>query len=248
MAKTLSSNSNPIVKHLLKLRTDAHYRKDQGTVLIEGKKLISDLADDFSFERIIAKEAHLIPQKAEAKEIFLADEQILKKLSSTETPEGIAAEIKLPKEINFKGNHCLALDAISDPGNLGTLFRTALAFGWDGIFLLPGCCDPFNDKALRAAKGATFKIPFQRGDAASLKKIAEQNQLLPLAADLKGKKPEKIFHEKVLLVLGSEGQGLSEEIKNFCTLTSLPMSNQMESLNVASAGAIFLYLLQKKVH
>lgn len=248
MIKQITSLSNPTVQHLYKLRTDAQYRKEKATVLVEGIKLIRDLAKSFKFHKIAAKDLHLIPEEINAKELILVTDQLFHKLSSTKHPEGIVAEIDAPKASSLQGTRWLALDGVSDPGNLGSLFRTALAFNWDGIFLLPNCSDPLNDKALRSAKGATFKIPFQKGSLKQLKESLQEKGFTALAADLQGDNPQNFFfEERIALFLGSEGQGLSEEIRQICKPISLPMSSDMESLNVAAAGAIFLYLLQRKV-
>lgn len=245
MIRHLTSPTNSAFQHLVKLRSNASYRKSCNRILIEGKKLIQDLAKSHFFYTILAKDEELIPEGVESKEILLADETLVRKLCSTETPEGIVAEIELPKEGLLQSlNKLLVLDGISDPGNLGALLRSACAFDWDGVFLLPSCCDPFNDKALRAAKGATFKIPFKKGNWHSLKELLLKEKLVAIAADLKGRRPELFSKKRVALVLGNEGQGLSNEAIQFCTPVTLPISSEMESLNVAVAGGILLYLLK----
>jgi len=246
MAKIISSLTNPLVKHLVHLRADADYRQEQKLVLVEGRKLIAELG---TLHTIVTTDLQLIPEGCQAAEVFLASESVLHKISATKNPEGIVGEVDMPAESRLKGvERLLALDGISDPGNLGTLLRTACAFGWGGIFLLPNCCDLFNDKALRAAKGTTFKIPYRKGDWEALKKLAVSEQLTPLAADLEGKSPEKFANAaKVLLVIGSEAKGLSAQAKKFCTSITLAMAkNSVESLNAAVAGALLLYLLKKE--
>ncbi|KAL2650382.1 hypothetical protein R1flu_018510 [Riccia fluitans] len=176
----------------------------------------------------------------------------------------------------------LVLDAIQDPGNLGTLIRTAAAFGWDGLFLLPGCCDPFNEKALRAARGASFRVPIAVGNWYHVQELAALNGLKlfagepePLDSDSRGKsvpdnkmnerangfgvgrisldfdgdistklKPLFSSQEGLCLVLGSEGQGLSDDILKDCTPVGIPMPGRFESLNVAVAGGILMFLLR----
>ncbi len=239
--RPISSLNHPYIKHLVKLRQNASYRREQGKILLEGKHIIAEHASLLS---ILVQDSQLITPTMKAQEIFLVDSAIMKKISSTGNPEGIVAEAQMPEKKPIV--HCqnlLALDGVSDPGNLGTLFRTACAFGWTAIFLLPTCCDPFNDKALRAAKGATFKIPFQQGTLNDLKKIVDANQLKPLCADLSGVTPEEISTKKVLLIVGNESKGLSKEVRNYCQAITLPMK-QMESLNASIAGGILLYLFR----
>ena len=140
----------------------------------------------------------------------------------------------------------LALDAVQDPGNLGTLLRTALAFGWDGVFLLPGCTDPYGDKAVRASRGAALRMPVGRGDLSELRRVVEAKGLVMLAAEPEPEMAPGGHHKmdmqkdcddvgprgtstylsaspSVCLVLGSEGQGLSREVLEACTPVAIPM-------------------------
>ena len=112
------------------------------------------------------------------------------------------AEIEMPKESTLeKCRFVLALDGVADPGNLGTLLRSALAFGWEGIFLLENSCDLFNDKAIRAARGATFRLAFASGSWEKLQEIIKKYKWEPYAADLTGISPEKIKGKKSLLLV-----------------------------------------------
>jgi len=120
---------------------------------------------------------------------------------------------------------------------------------WGGTlsFFLPGGCDPFNEKVLRAARGAHFKIALARGTTEDLRLWVESNHVQPLAADLHGIAPEKIpLETKRVLVLGNEAQGISKAVKEFCTPVTILMPGEMESLNVAVAGGILLYMLSRK--
>jgi len=139
----------------------------------------------------------------------------------------------------------LVLDGVADPGNLGTLLRTALALGWEGAYLLQNCCDPYNDKALRAAMGATFRLPLRMGTASTLQQLAEEEDWRCWVADLKGESPESVpTQQKIALILGSEAHGVSEACRRLGRAVAIPMPGSMESLNVSTAGAILLYLLR----
>ncbi|KAH0454100.1 hypothetical protein IEQ34_016024 [Dendrobium chrysotoxum] len=144
-----------------------------------------------------------------------------------------------------------------DPGNVGTLLRSSLAFKWDVVFLLPGCCDPFNEKALRAARGASFQIPIIYGNWLHLEALASRFQMKMLAGHpenyaeassqislLSAKLADSLANRPLCLVLGSEGHGLSLEALQSCELVAIPMAGMFESLNVSVAGGIFLYMLQ----
>ena len=163
-------------------------------------------------------------------------------------PEGILATFALPLMNQLKkSQRLLALDAIQDPGNMGTLLRTCLALGWDGCFLLPGCTDPFSDKALRAAKGATFFLPLVTGSWDDLFTFSKANRLRLLLADVAGKSVASFsLDEPLCLVMGNESKGISENVKDLFEHISIPMSGAMQSLNVSSAAAILLHLLRGK--
>ena len=129
-----------------------------------------------------------------------------------------------------------------------------------GVFLLPGCCDPFNEKALRASRGASFQIPIVCGRWIHLEALTNKYQMRILAAQPENSeelKPASLLSQgladsltdtKMCLVLGSEGSGLSEKTKEVCELVSIPMVGEFESLNVSVAGGIFLYMLQVENH
>lgn len=163
----------------------------------------------------------------------------------------------------------LVLEGVQDPGNLGTLLRCATAFGWDGVWLLPGCCDPFNDKALRASRGASLRLPLVSGDWKQLEHVAAGNGLVLLAAEPEeleqeprqqmGQRQEQgqptkaaggdwlqeLRQQRIALVMGTEGQGLSQRALSACRPVSVPMMGDMESLNVGIAGGILMFLLSE---
>ena len=178
--------------------------------------------------------------------------------SSTSSRSTIFTTTKIPPIIK----RLLVLDAVQDPGNMGTLLRTSLALGWY-VWLLPGCCDPYNEKCLRSSRAAVFRVPMVvNGSLEEWDDVVEKHRLVCIAAD-----PHvDIVREEgsgcdggggvselewrgaegggVCLVLGSEGQGLSEPaVSRCCTRVGIPMTGEMESLNVAVAGAILMFCL-----
>ncbi len=244
--KEITSLQNPLVKHLVKLRKEKKYREKHRSFLVEGKKLVNELCVDIEAKSILLIDTKLLSKNAKSKECFLVREEIIHKISGVRTPEGIIGEFPLPAECSFEGvKFLLALDGVSDPGNMGTLLRTALALGWEGAFILDNCCDPFNDKAVRSAKGATFRLPLKFGDWEALEKIAGKNHLYSIAADTEGKDVAELSKGKgTLLVLGSEAKGLSEESLKRCEKVTIPMTGKTESLNVSIAGGILMYLVK----
>lgn len=221
--------------------------------------------------------------------VVAVTEGVMQKITGLESvsPTTLAAEVELPGLVDFESwrpgqlHRLLALERCQDPGNLGTLLRTALALGWDGVFLLPECADHFNEKAMRASRGACFKLPVASGSLEDWKRVTQHHGLACIAADLDrtsggGNGEFSTAADAVLrngsskdngtngasssttsanvwesldedvrisLVLGNEGQGLSENVLQECTAVSIPMIGDMESLNVAAAGAILMWTL-----
>lgn len=246
--KEITSLQHPLIKHWVKLRKNHDYRHEHHRLLIEGIKIVHEVSETVPIKCLIATAETYEPDQIPAEEVILVSEAVMQKISGTESPEGLIAEIEMPPQAALeKKNNLLILDGINDPGNLGTLLRTALALGWDGVFILENSCDPYNDKSLRAAKGATFRLPLAMGDWKSLKKLLSSQPRQCLAADLEGASPESLpSAKKRALILGNETHGLSEQAKQLCTLVTIPMSRKMESLNVSIAGGILMYLLSCK--
>lgn len=233
--RRITSLQHPLVKYLVKLRQERDFREQEKSVLVTGVKLVTELAP---LKILIADRE--VPNLS-ATETFLATPEILKKITGLQSPEGVAAVVPLPATADLK--HCsrlLILDGISDPGNVGTLLRTALGLRWKGAFLTPGSADPFNEKAIRAAKGATFRLPLCSG---SWEQLSLQDKTV-FVATLGGQLLDKIGKkEKIVLILGNETHGPSAHAKKIGVPISIPMTPAMESLNVASAGAILMYTL-----
>lgn len=246
--KQISSLQHPLVKHLVKLRQNSDYRYDHHSILIEGSKIIAEAAPLTTFKHLITVSPELIPNPVKADEILLTTPEIIQKISGLKSNEGILAEIPMPENKDLKEkNYIIALDNINDPGNLGTMIRTALALGWEGIFLIDETCDPFNDKALRASRGAVFKLPIMKGSWEDLKKIIVNNQLQCYVADIEGIPFEQVPPSKgLLLVLGNEAHGPSALSLNHCKPITIPMKESMESLNVSVAAGILMYSLRHK--
>lgn len=248
MAKEISSLQHPLIKHLVKLRKDSAYRKQQRTVVVEGKKLIQELAKTHSINLLILAEDQKELVSIAAKDQIIVPRNVIDKISGVQNPEGVLAELSLSTdEIPKNLHYLLAFDQVSDPGNMGTLMRTGLALGWEAAFLLNQCCDPYNDKAIRSAKGATFKLPFTEGSWSDFDAIVAKNNLQPLVADIDGTPIDQLSISKqgIVLLLGNEAHGASMAAKQRCQSVSIPINSQMESLNVSVAGGILMYLLKR---
>ena len=244
--KRITSPAHPLVKHWVKLQKNRSYRYSCKRALVEGKKQVVELCSREKAGRLAALSPLLLGEALLAEERLIVSEQVMRRVSCLEEPEGVFAEVPLPEESDLSFcRKLLALDRIADPGNLGTLVRTAFALGWEGLFFLDGCCDPFNDKAIRASKGAVFRIPFARGGWSRLETFLSPD-CRRLAASMEGGPPAlwpRSESGRLLLVLGSESSGISEEARARCELVSIPMNPLADSLNVAVAGGILMYSL-----
>lgn len=285
--KSITSTSNPFVKHCLKLRQNSSYRHSHGSVLVVGSTPIREIC---SFQErvqerpttldclLVLDEAHIpVDLNHQSVHVVRISSTVMKKLSGLQSIDSIEmiALMKIPSTFHsvddeFLEEDCstwfenarrvLVLDGIQDPGNLGTLLRSAMAFGWGGAFLLPGCCDPFNEKALRASRGASFQLPLVSGDWPHLDALRNHYNMKMLAGhpanDQKQRRISRLTRDftdsladkPLCLVLGSEGGGLSEKAMDASELLSIPMTGEFESLNVSVAGGILLYMLQPENH
>jgi RNA methyltransferase, TrmH family len=242
LPKSLISLQHPFVKYLVKIRKERSFRRNEGKVLVTGKKLILEL-----IEKKAPIELLLLTEKSDfssSHKTVKTTPEILQKITGFSSLEGMAALLAIPPFQKIeKAKNLLVLDGVTDPGNLGTLLRSALSFGWDGIYLTENTCDPFNDKALRAAKGATFFLPMEEGSFANFLKIA--SSFTVLVADMEGTPVHLAKKDTPLaLILSAEGAGARQESKETFQKVKVPMFPSMESLNVASAGAILLYTLK----
>eukprot|EP01117_Protostelium_nocturnum_P014330 TRINITY_DN5450_c0_g1_i1.p1 TRINITY_DN5450_c0_g1~~TRINITY_DN5450_c0_g1_i1.p1 ORF type:complete len:335 (-),score=156.60 TRINITY_DN5450_c0_g1_i1:222-1226(-) len=211
------------------------------------------------------------------REIIGISEEVMKTLSDTSSPQGIVAIFPFPssfqghskeKEEESTSNHStlkgkkwiLVLNEVQEPGNLGSLLRSACALGWEGAFIMKGSCDPVNPKALRASSGALFHLPIQMGSWEDFRKLSKEENWKCVVADSKGISVENLEKERkesegekrgIALILSNESEGMERNLDQFPEeriAVSVPMINhQIESLNVTAAGAILMQQL-RKVH
>lgn len=245
MSSPIRSVTNPFVQHLVRLRKEAGYRQEMGLLWVEGKTLVQELLP-MCHSVVRREDLSPLPLPLTCRE-WVVTESVMQKISGVVSPDGWGAEVKMPRISGLpEDSFVLVLDGVQDPGNLGMLLRTALAFGWKEIYLLSGCADPFQEKTIRSARGAQFRLSIKKGDFETLHHWAGEKKIPLFVADLQGVAPEIISPaEGKVLVLGSEGRGPSPLVKATCQAIALPMDRAMESLNVAVAGAILLYLLKR---
>lgn len=238
--KNIYSLNNSKIIHLARLRNSRAYRDKMKTALVIGKKFIEDIGKIYPPLMILQANETC---SCSCDQTLDVTPEILSKICGISLSKGTVAEIAIPPSQPLQQlEKLLVIDRIKDPGNLGAMVRSAIAFGWNHLFLLPGSCDLFNEKVIRASAGSCFFAKREEGEWSRLKQLAETQNLEPLIADTEGTSVDQINSKRPLLVISSESFGPSEELKNWGQKVTIP-TKTVESLNAAVAGGILLYLL-----
>lgn len=238
MIKAITSKDNPRVKFAYSLK-DKKYRKIHKMFLAE---TIKSLQMAVSLNRVVEVFTTDYLDLPEEIPQNLVSEEIIKKLSSNVNPEGVVFIAKIDEDEVKDANKILYLDDVSDPGNVGTLIRTALAFSFDLVVLSDNSVSPYNEKVINSSKGAIFAIPVRVGEIDKYKgthKIIVTN-LSKSSTPL----DEVEVPEKFVLVLGNESHGISKHSKSISDQEVIIPINNIDSLNVSVAGGI----LMNKIH
>ncbi|MFL6429094.1 MAG: TrmH family RNA methyltransferase [Acidobacteriaceae bacterium] len=252
--RLIESRQNPRVKEL-RAALSRSGRTPSGLIAIEGEHLVTEaLRSHLRFATIFLREGYecptALPQDAEH---LLLPAGIFASAVATEQPQGIAALVHPPAftpEMLFRTSAplvrplILVLDGLQDPGNVGTLIRSAEAFAASGILLLPGTASPWNPKALRASAGSAFRVPtISASEAEALELLAQHNVPAVAAVARAGTSiNEAPLSGPCALLIGNEGAGLSETLLAAAAhRITIPMPGNVESLNAAIAGSLLLY-------
>lgn len=238
----IESPQNPRLKAVRALHARKH-REETRLFLLETTKLVQEaLKANWKLEGIYATESW--SQKYPEIPVTLVADRAFKDLTTLESPEGVVAIAHYPEDRPVQASQ-LALIAvgIQDPGNLGTLIRTADAAGVDTVYYCRGTVDPYSPKAIRATMGSIFHLPVLRADLTELTQGLKDRGVKVLATALGGRSLyQQSLKEPVAWMMGAEGLGLSEEEKALADeLVEIPILGQAESLNVAAATAVCLY-------
>jgi RNA methyltransferase, TrmH family len=232
---------------------DKKGRLEQGVFLVEGEKHISQVAaarPDKITEIIATNPPPPLLRRYPLREVKDSE---FRYISAAQTPQGIAALVRLPEGVYSTtlpaetGPRLLLLEDVQDPGNVGTLIRTAAALGFTGVILTDASADPFSPKSVQAAAGTMLSVWIRKTtDYLQLVKTLKQSGYAMAAADVRGdEKPETLSGlGKIILALGNEAAGLSKEIVDIADyrLRIATPPDKAESLNVAACGAILMYL------
>lgn len=256
----LTSTKNPLVKQIKKLQ-QVKGRKKQNLFLLEGNHLITAACEYLYPLEVVCftpqwqeKNSELAARiKALAKRVEIVSLEVLKAMATTLNPEGVIATAKILISDDLaekKANLGLILERIQDPGNLGTIIRTAVATGVDNLSLSQDSVDIYNPKVLRASVGEWFKLPLQvRENLVKTVQIYQQQGMQVVATVPTAKKSywEIDFNLPTLILLGNEAAGLSSELISLADeLVTIPLAGGVESLNVGIATAVILYEVRRQ--
>ncbi|HEL9642526.1 TPA: RNA methyltransferase [Streptococcus suis] len=240
----IRAKANHLVKQVKKLQ-QKKYRTS--SYLIEGWHLLEEaLAAKVPIEHILVSEEH-VHRVAGLSNVTVVSSDIMQDLADSRTPQGVVAQLSLPNQTlpDVLTGKFLVLEDVQDPGNVGTMIRTADAAGFDGVFLSDKSADIYNMKVLRSMQGSHFHLPVYRMPMTAIFSALKSNQLQILATTLSSQSvdyKEVTPNPSFALVMGNEGQGISTFVADEADqLVHITMPGQAESLNVAIAAGILLF-------
>lgn len=259
--QTLTSRQNPTAREAAALLSSAGERARRREFLCEGARLCQDAARSgveilrcfFTQEANEKYAPYLEPVLAASRESYLVAPHVARLLSSTKNPQGVFCQCRWPATLaaglgEGPGSSCVVLENLQDPGNLGTILRTAEALGVGCVYLLGDCCDPLSPKALRASMGAAFRLELRRApDGEGLFSLLEGAGCRLLASvpsqDALPLTSVDFSQGKFAVCIGNEGDGLTPATIRRCRRVTIPMGGRAESLNASAAATILLWEL-----
>ena len=247
----ITSRTNPLITRFRKLASDRKLRRSEGLMVCEGPKLLSEaLSWGFIPETALVTEDFTGTIPGETRTVQVPAD-LLKSVAPTQTPQKVLFLVPIPRtplpEV-LTGKRYLVLDSLQDPGNVGTLWRTADAFGADGLLLLPGCADPWSPKTVRATMGACFRLPVWETSLEEALSVFARSALPLYATALRDDTMDlrDLETDRAAVAIGSEGHGVSKSLLEACAATvKIPMTDRCESLNAAIAGTVVLWELAR---
>lgn len=259
----LTSRDNRLIKEYRRLSDDARFRRDSGCFVVEGARLCADAVQS----GVKVQAAFLTEQAMEqypeqtacvvraAQEVYTISPSLARYLADTTSPQGlfcVAMRPAIGEEVGWNQNGIYAaLEAVQDPGNVGTMIRTAEAFGLAGVLLSAGCCDPYSPKVIRASMGGVFRLPVHvvGALAQTLPRLHAQGlHSVACVVDAGACPIQKArLGAGTVVVIGNEGNGLCPETVQACTeRVTIPMAGRAESLNASMAAGIAFWETVRK--
>lgn len=254
----ITSTSNPIVKQLVRLQKKSAARKKEEIFLAEGLRLFREtpresIRELYVSEMFWAKEEHR--QLLRGLPVEVMSDHVFSRIADTTTPQGILCVVKRPcytldEMLKKRNPHLLILENLQDPGNLGTILRTAEGAGVTGMILNDLCVDVYNPKTIRSTMGSIYRLPFVYvPDLAEAIAEIKRNEVRVFAAHLEAihNYDEENYGQGTAFILGNEGNGLTDATAALADAwVRIPMCGQVESLNVAIAAAVFMFEVSRQ--
>ncbi len=249
----ITGRTNPLLQRVKRLRDDRKTRRQEGVFLGDGIKLLEEaLRWGAQLETVILADGVAAPELPDQVRCVTVPADVMRSISPMEAPQGAlfiarANDLTPPDTLN-KGRY-LILDGLQDPGNVGTILRTADAFGCDGLLLTNHCADPYSPKVVRATMGAIFRTSVWEVSAQALPALMARSGLSLAATALRDDALSLPCAQlkDAAIVIGSEGKGVSAALLEQCdTVVQIPMREKCESLNAAVAAAVVLWELYRR--
>lgn len=246
----LTSKNNPLIKETASLK-EKKYRKALGLFLVEGVKMAREaLNSPCEVERVFISESFdgdksFLAGLTEEKIVYVSA-NVMQAMTDEKTPQGVLCRVKSPETtLQAPTASCLVLDGVSDPGNMGTIIRTANGAGYNEVYLTSDCVDPYSPKSVRASMSGIFFTRIYQADRENL--LGALQDISVIVADMDG---QNVFTftppSRFALVIGNEANGVSETVQNRATHTvKIPMQSTQESLNAGVSAGILAYVLKK---
>lgn len=249
----ITSTSNPQVKNVIQLNQKARARREQGLFAAEGRKMFLEAPADWIRKVYVSEtmyESGTLGEALEQVEWELVEDRVFRQMSDTRTPQGVLTLLRIPRYsledlLQKEAPLLVLLEDLQDPGNVGTILRTAEGAGADGVLLTANTADLFNPKVIRSTMGSIYRMPFYRmQDPAETMRQLQARDICSYAAHLQGENTydREDYRGGTLFLIGNEGNGLSEEMSRQADrLIRIPMAGRVESLNAAMAAGILMY-------
>lgn len=245
----ITSRQNPLCIRLRRLSASVSMRRERGEFLCDSPKLLDEALrwrPDL-LRMVVCTQGTALPHLPDSVRQAEVPAGVMQAISPAKTPQGVlsvCAIEDLPLPGTLDGRHYMVLDGVQDPGNVGTILRTADAFGADGLFLVNACADLYGPKTVRASMGAVFRCPVWKCAPEELRALLQRSGLPLYGAALRADTLDarKADYARAAVAIGSEGRGLSPEVLGLCDQTvKIPMREHCESLNAAAAAAVLLW-------
>ena len=249
----ITSTSNPQVKRLLQLQKKSKARNEENVFMVEGLRMFTEVPKE-RVEKVYVSETLYNKKKHELNwgefPLEILSDSVFKHVSDTQTPQGVLCTVKQEQYdvatlLDIENPHFMVLDNLQDPGNLGTIVRTAEGAGVDAVFMSKDCVDIYNPKTIRSTMGSIYRVPtIYIEDTVKLLELFKEKGIKSYAAHLDGKNSydKEDYRTGTAILIGNEGNGLRDEVSNKADIwVRIPMEGQVESLNAAIAASVLMF-------